>query len=87
MADGSALRGLDAARFVDAKFGLPTVRDILAELEKPGRDPRPSFKTATFAEGVNDIKDLKPGCFRLSSRPRHCWCNIWPIHPPWAIPA
>ena len=61
MADGSALRGLDAARFVDSKFGLPTVRDILAELEKPGRDPRPSFKTATFAEGVNDIKDLKPG--------------------------
>jgi uncharacterized protein len=46
---------------VDARFGLPTVRDILAELEKPGRDPRPSFKTATFAEGVNDIKDLKPG--------------------------
>ena len=61
MADGSALRGLDAAQFVDARFGLPTVRDILAELEKPGRDPRPSFKTATFAEGVNDIKDLKPG--------------------------
>ena len=61
MAEGSALRGLDAARFVDARFGLPTVRDILAELEKPGRDPRPSFKTATFAEGVNDIKDLKPG--------------------------
>ena len=61
MADGQALRGLDAARFVDARFGLPTVCDILAELEKPGRDPRPSFKTATFAEGVNDIKDLKPG--------------------------
>ena len=61
MADGSALRGLDAARFVDAQFGLPTVRDILAELEKPGRDPRPGFKTATFAEGVNDIKDLRPG--------------------------
>ena len=61
MADGAALRGLDAARFVDARFGLPTVRDILAELEKPGRDPRPNFKTATFAEGVNDIKDLKPG--------------------------
>ena len=61
MADGSALRNLDAARFVDATFGLPTVRDILAELEKPGRDPRPSFKTATFADGVNDIKDLQPG--------------------------
>jgi protein Tex len=40
---------------------LPTVKDILAELEKPGRDPRPSFRTATFADGVNDIKDLKPG--------------------------
>jgi uncharacterized protein len=40
---------------------LPTVKDILVELEKPGRDPRPSFKTATFAEGVEDIKDLKPG--------------------------
>ena len=61
MADGSVLRVLDAARFVDAKFGLPTVLDILAELEKPGRDPRPGFKTATFAEGVNDIKDLVPG--------------------------
>ena len=46
---------------IDARFGLPTVKDILAELEKPGRDPRPSFKTATFADGVNDIKDLRPG--------------------------
>ncbi len=61
MADPGALRGLDPRAFVDAKFGLPTVRDILAELEKPGRDPRPSFKTATFADGVNDIKDLQPG--------------------------
>jgi uncharacterized protein len=61
MADPSALKGLDPRAFVDAKFGLPTVKDILAELEKPGRDPRPSFKTATFADGVNDIKDLKPG--------------------------
>ena len=43
------------------RFGLPTVKDILAELEKPGRDPRPSFKTATFADGVEEIKDLKPG--------------------------
>ncbi|WP_440982676.1 S1 RNA-binding domain-containing protein, partial [Shinella sumterensis] len=41
--------------------GLPTVKDILAELEKPGRDPRPEFKTATFADGIDDIKDLKPG--------------------------
>ncbi len=61
MADGSALKSLDPRSFVDAKFGLPTVKDILAELEKPGRDPRPSFKTATFADGIEDIKDLKPG--------------------------
>jgi len=61
MGDGTALKKLNPASFVDEKFGLPTVRDILAELEKPGRDPRPSFKTATFAEGVEDIKDLKPG--------------------------
>ncbi len=55
------LKRLDAARYVDARFGLPTVRDILKELEKPGRDPRPAFKTAVFQEGVNDLKDLKPG--------------------------
>jgi uncharacterized protein len=61
MADPAPLKSLEPRSFVDAKFGLPTVRDILAELEKPGRDPRPSFKTASFAEGVNDIKDLKPG--------------------------
>lgn len=61
MGDGAALKQLNPAAFVDEKFGLPTVRDILAELEKPGRDPRPSFKTATFADGVEDIKDLKPG--------------------------
>ena len=61
MADPSALKGVDPRSFVDAKFGLPTVKDILAELEKPGRDPRPSFKTATFADGIEDIKDLKPG--------------------------
>ena len=61
MGDSAALKALDARVFVDERFGLPTVRDILAELEKPGRDPRPGFKTATFAEGVDDIKDLKPG--------------------------
>ncbi len=61
MADPSPLKALEPRAFVDAKFGLPTVRDILAELEKPGRDPRPSFKTANFAEGINEIKDLKPG--------------------------
>jgi protein Tex len=61
MTDASVLKGVEPQDFVDARFGLPTVRDILAELEKPGRDPRPSFKTATFADGVDDIRDLKPG--------------------------
>jgi len=61
MGDSAALSKLRPQEFVTEKFGLPTVRDILAELEKPGRDPRPSFVTATFAEGVEDIKDLKPG--------------------------
>lgn len=61
MADPSALRRLEPRDFVDDRFGLPTVKDILAELEKPGRDPRPTFKTATFADGVEEIKDLKPG--------------------------
>ncbi|WP_370160594.1 Tex family protein [Limimaricola soesokkakensis] len=56
-----ALKNLRAEAYVDAHFGLPTVRDILAELEKPGRDPRPSFKTATFAEGVEQITDLREG--------------------------
>ncbi|WP_329057362.1 Tex family protein [Amycolatopsis sp. NBC_01480] len=55
------LQALKPAEFVDETFGLPTVTDILAELEKPGRDPRPAFKTATFAEGVDKIGDLKPG--------------------------
>ncbi|MBF0426258.1 MAG: RNA-binding transcriptional accessory protein [Magnetococcales bacterium] len=55
------LRGLDPARFVDARFGAPTVRDILAELEKPGRDPRPEFRTAVFREGVEALADLQPG--------------------------
>ncbi|MGE4064094.1 MAG: Tex family protein [Rhodospirillaceae bacterium] len=61
MGDSAALKALDPKVFADEKFGLPTVRDIIAELEKPGRDPRPSFKTATFADGVEDMKDLKPG--------------------------
>jgi len=61
MGDDSALKGLRAEQFVDESFGLPTVRDIFAELEKPGRDPRPSFVTATFAEGVETMKDLKSG--------------------------
>ena len=61
MGDSAALANLRAEQFVDETFGLPTVRDILAELEKPGRDPRPTFKTATFAEGIDSITDLKPG--------------------------
>ncbi|WP_170589051.1 Tex family protein [Ruegeria arenilitoris] len=61
MGNDGALRGLRAEQFVDDRFGLPTVRDILAELEKPGRDPRPSFVTASFKEGVEEITDLKPG--------------------------
>ncbi|WP_026267764.1 Tex family protein [Micromonospora sp. CNB394] len=55
------LRGLRATDFVDDTFGLPTVTDILAELEKPGRDPRPEFRTATFVDGVEKISDLTPG--------------------------
>jgi protein Tex len=61
MGDAVALQRLDPRQFIDDRFGLPTVKDILAELEKPGRDPRPGFKTATFAEGINEIRDLKPG--------------------------
>jgi len=61
MKDPAPLRQLEPRNFTDEKFGLPTVKDILAELEKPGRDPRPEFKTATFAEGVTEIRDLKPG--------------------------
>ena len=52
MGDSSALRNLKAVDFTDEKFGVPTVTDIIKELEKPGRDPRPEFKTATFADGV-----------------------------------
>ena len=55
------VRQLDAKQFTDEQFGLPTVQDIFKELEKPGRDPRGEFKTATFAEGVEEITDLKPG--------------------------
>ena len=61
MGDSAALKLLDPKQFIDEQFGLPTVKDIIAELEKPGRDPRPSFKTATFADGVDEITDLKPG--------------------------
>jgi len=59
--DTAFLRTIKAAQFADTTFGVPTVTDILAELEKPGRDPRPEFKTATFQEGVEKISDLKAG--------------------------
>jgi len=61
MGDGATLRKLDPAKYTDEKFGVPTVRDILSELEKPGRDPRPEFKTASFKDGVEQLSDLKPG--------------------------
>ena len=57
----AVLRSLRPERFVGDGFGLPTVTDILQELEKPGRDPRPAFRTATFTEGVDTLGDLKPG--------------------------
>jgi uncharacterized protein len=59
--NGAVLKKLNPQSFTDEKFGVPTVKDILSELEKPGRDPRPEFKTATFMEGVEKIGDLKPG--------------------------
>lgn len=59
--NGSLLRSLNAAEFTDERFGLPTVKDILTELDKPGRDPRPEFRTAAFREGVEDLKHLEPG--------------------------
>ena len=57
----AVLRSLNPADFVDDRFGLPTVTDIISELEKPGRDPRPEFKTATFAAGIEKVAHLKPG--------------------------
>jgi protein Tex len=59
--DRAFLKSLQPKQFADERFGIPTVTDILAELEKPGRDPRPEFKTAEFMEGVEKISDLKPG--------------------------
>jgi len=61
MGDSGRLKDLDPAEFTDEKFGLPTVKDILSELEKPGRDPRPEFKTAALQDGVEEISDLKQG--------------------------
>ncbi|HLQ38571.1 MAG TPA: Tex family protein, partial [Planctomycetota bacterium] len=59
--DRALLQGLDPKQFVDDRFGLPTVADILAELEKPGRDPRPEFRTAKFQDGIQQLTDLEPG--------------------------
>jgi len=59
--DVATLRRLEPKDFIDASFGLPTVQDILSELQKPGRDPRPEFKAAEFKEGVETLKDLEPG--------------------------
>nr|WP_315541536.1 Tex family protein [uncultured Aggregatibacter sp.] len=61
MGNAGLVRQLDAQQFTNEQFGLPTVQDIFKELEKPGRDPRGEFKTATFAEGVEEITDLKAG--------------------------
>jgi len=59
--NSSFLRQLNPADYIDETFGIPTVTDIISELEKPGRDPRPEFKTATFKEGVEGLKDLQSG--------------------------
>jgi uncharacterized protein len=61
MGDPRLLEGLAPEQFSDGKFGAPTVRDILSELEKPGRDPRPEFRTAAFQEGIESLADLQPG--------------------------
>ena len=61
LGDARIVRALTPIKYVDERFGLPTVQDILKELEKPGRDPRPEFKAATFREGIEEIRDLKPG--------------------------
>ncbi|AUV87507.1 Tex family protein [Vibrio campbellii] len=59
--DSNFLKSLHAVDYTDDNFGVPTITDIIKELDKPGRDPRPEFKTATFAEGVNSVSDLEPG--------------------------
>ncbi|WP_159876232.1 Tex family protein [Aquitalea denitrificans] len=61
LGDSVALKAVKATDYTDERFGLPTVMDILKELDKPGRDPRPEFKTATFQDGIEDIKHLQPG--------------------------
>jgi uncharacterized protein len=59
--DSASLKRVVPAKYADERFGVPTVADVIKELEKPGRDPRPEFKTARFQEGVNTVADLKPG--------------------------
>ena len=59
--DARLVKSLQPGKYTDDKFGLPTVQDILKELEKPGRDPRPEFKAAVFKDGVENVKDLQPG--------------------------
>ncbi len=61
MGDAGVLKSVQAEKYTDDRFGLPTVRDILKELEKPGRDPRPEFKTAEFKDGIESLTDLRPG--------------------------
>ena len=58
--DSKLLKSLNPGKYADEQFGMPTISDILSELEKPGRDPRPEFTTATFREGIEELKDLKP---------------------------
>ena len=70
MGNSSELRNLKASDFTDEKFGVPTVTDIIKELEKPGRDPRPEFKTAQFADGVETMNDLQPGMILEGFRPQ-----------------
>jgi uncharacterized protein len=60
MGQTQLLKGLSASEFADDRFGVPTVRDVISELEKPGRDPRPEFKMATFREGIEKLTDLQP---------------------------
>ena len=59
--DGNFLKSIQPSKYADERFGVPTISDILSELQKPGRDPRPGFKAASFAEGVEEISDVKPG--------------------------
>lgn len=61
MGDANSLAGVNPEKFITGDFGIPTIKDIIDELRKPGRDPRPEFKTATFKDGVNEMSDLLPG--------------------------